>query len=75
MTCRFVRQTKAINFVIAGYYMEAVGELAGFPQLVRGHMGAENGHPQPKKRRASVCLEKVVCRILDGHPRRLERQR
>lgn len=30
--------------VIAGYYIEAVSELVGCPQLVRGDMGTENGH-------------------------------
>ena len=30
--------------VNASYYVEAIGELAGRPQLVRGNMGTENGH-------------------------------
>lgn len=39
-----VYHTSSDPRVIAGYYIEAVSELSGCPNLVRGDMGTENGH-------------------------------
>ncbi|OWF45213.1 hypothetical protein KP79_PYT23580 [Mizuhopecten yessoensis] len=39
-----VYHTSSNPRVIAGFYMDAVSELGGCPQLVRGDMGIENGH-------------------------------
>jgi hypothetical protein len=39
-----VYHTSSNPRVIAGYYMEVIGELMTCPHMVRGDMGTENGH-------------------------------